>query len=134
MMIEANQTTLVEVLQPVLTRGCIFLVVMPSSKNEKALGCTEGWFASCQELKNIAFVAHLVPHYGGIGHLQYVGSPHKNIKVEFCQEHCFSTVAGDLRSSVTFKSCNTLYILYSVLGTSWKGTFCPCMLEIKEHS
>ena len=82
-MIEANQTTLVEMLQPVLNRGFIFLVVMPSSKNEKALGCTEGWFARCQELKNIAFVAHLVPHDGGIGHLQDVGFSHKNIKVEY---------------------------------------------------
>lgn len=56
----------------------------PSSKNEKekALGCTEGWFASCQELKNIAFVTHLVPD-DGIGHLQDVGLPHRNIQVEY---------------------------------------------------
>jgi hypothetical protein len=56
--------------------------VTPSSKNEKALGCTEGWFASCQELKHIAFVAHLVPD-DAIGHLQDVGLPHTNIKVEY---------------------------------------------------
>jgi len=56
--------------------------VTPSSKNEKALGCTEGWFARCQELKNIAFVARLVP-YDGIGHLQDVGLPSTNIHVEY---------------------------------------------------
>lgn len=53
------------------------------AKNEKALGCTEGWFASCQELKNIAFVGHLIPHDDGIGHLQDVGLHHTNIKVEY---------------------------------------------------
>jgi len=56
---------------------------MPSSKNKKAVGCTEGWFGSCQELKNIAFVAHLGPHDDGIGNLQDVGLPHTNIKVEY---------------------------------------------------
>lgn len=54
----------------------------PSSKNGKAVGCTEGWFASCQELENIAFVDHLVPD-DGIGHLQNVGLPHTNIKVGY---------------------------------------------------
>jgi hypothetical protein len=48
--------------------------VTPSSKNGKAVGCTEGWFASCQELENVAFVDHLVPG-DGIGHLQNVGLP-----------------------------------------------------------
>jgi hypothetical protein len=50
--------------------------------NEKALGCTEGWFASCQEFKNIAFVTHHVPD-DATGHLQNVGLPHTNIHVEY---------------------------------------------------
>ena len=54
----------------------------PENEKKKALGCTEGWFVSCQELKNISFVAHLVPD-DGIGHLQDVRLPHTNIQVDY---------------------------------------------------
>jgi hypothetical protein len=48
----------------------------------RLLAVLKGWFASCQELKNIAIVAHLVPD-DDIGHLQDVGLPYTNIQVGY---------------------------------------------------